>query len=123
MKFAEDSNTLKYYITACEPEYIKVNEKEYKQSLIVSNDVLLPNWAVKNISDLSAELLEPIFELQPELVLIGTGKKHEFLHPKFAAIFAKKHIGLEVMNTASACRTYNLLANDGRSVAAGLICR
>ncbi|OYY84483.1 MAG: hypothetical protein B7Y34_00445, partial [Methylophilales bacterium 16-45-9] len=59
--------------------------------------------------------------LKPELVLLGTGAKHLFLHPKHYQELSASGIALECMTTAAACRTYNILMSEGRNVAAALI--
>ncbi|MBU3735478.1 MAG: hypothetical protein FGM62_00730, partial [Methylobacterium sp.] len=59
--------------------------------------------------------------LAPELVLLGTGLRHCFAHPRLSRALSEAGIGLECMDTAAACRTYNILMSEGRHVAAALI--
>ena len=66
---------------------------------------------------------ERIIALKPEVVLLGTGKTHRFLHPKTSTLLTAQGIYLECMSTAAACRTYNILMSEGRKVAAALLLR
>ena len=59
--------------------------------------------------------------LDPEVVLLGTGSRQRFPHPRLSRPLADARIGLEVMSTAAACRTYNILMAEGRKVAAALL--
>ncbi|MCF6339087.1 MAG: Mth938-like domain-containing protein [Gammaproteobacteria bacterium] len=90
-------------------------------SFIVSPRHLLRDWPPASISDLQAEHFEAIIELQPELVLLGTGTQLTFPPPQLLAALHRQRVGVEVMDTAAACRTYNILMAEGRFVVAGLI--
>ena len=90
-------------------------------SLIVSPRHLLRDWAPVNIEDLLADHLTAIIELQPELVLLGTGPQLKFPAHSILAEIHQQRIGIEIMDTAAACRTYNILMAEGRFVVAGLI--
>jgi uncharacterized protein len=84
-------------------------------------DELTPDWTTGGFADLSENHFSELIKLEPEVVLLGTGKTHQFLHPKIAQSLTKKNIPLECMTTAAACRTYNILMSEGRKVAAALI--
>ncbi len=90
-------------------------------SFIVSPRHLLRHWPPASISDLQAEHFEAIIELQPELVLLGTGTQLTFPPPQLLATLHRQRIGVEIMDTAAACRTYNILMAEGRFVVAGLM--
>jgi uncharacterized protein len=90
-------------------------------SFVLSPKHLLRDWTPTSIDDLQAEHLDPIIELQPELVLLGTGTRLTFPAPQLLASLHRQRIGVEVMDTAAACRTYNILMGEGRFVVAGLI--
>ncbi len=90
-------------------------------SFIVSPRHLLRDWAPTHIDNLQAEHLNAILELQPELVLLGTGARLTFPAPQLLASLHRQRIGVEVMDTAAACRTYNILMGEGRFVVAGLM--
>ncbi|MDP2247911.1 MAG: Mth938-like domain-containing protein, partial [Nitrosomonadales bacterium] len=76
-----------------------------------------------DFESLTVEHFEKIAELKPEVVLLGTGNKHRFIHPRLTAPLTALGISVECMDTAAACRTYNILMAEGRHVAAALINR
>ncbi len=114
---AENNNL----ITAYGKDYIEINKQRYAQNLIVMPDALTLDWQVATLSDLTNEHFKQIADLEPEVVLLGTGATHLFLHPKHFQPLTDKGIALECMTTAAACRTYNILMSEGRSVAAALL--
>jgi uncharacterized protein len=73
------------------------------------------------VEDINEENLQALFELQPEVVLIGTGNTQVFLPPATQVHFFRRGIGFEVMTTDAACRTFNVLISEGRQVVAALI--
>jgi uncharacterized protein len=114
---AENNNL----ITAYSAEYIEVNRQRYTQNLIVMPESLIHDWAATGFTDLSNAHFKQIADLKPEVVLLGTGATHLFLHPKHYQCLTDSGIALECMTTAAACRTYNILMSEGRNVAAALI--
>lgn len=78
-------------------------------------------WPVSGFAGLSAASLEAVCALKPALVLIGTGSRQHFPAPAVLRPLIEARIGFEIMDTGSACRTYNLLAGEGRRVAAALL--
>ena len=90
-------------------------------SFVVSPRHLLRNWAPSVIDELQAEHIEAIIELQPELVILGTGPQLTFPKQHILAGLHSARIGVEIMDTAAACRTYNILMTEGRFVVAGLL--
>ncbi len=114
---AENNNL----ITACDIDFIEVNKQRYTQTLIVMPQSLIQDWQVFSFGDLSNEHFRQIADLNPEVVLLGTGATHLFLHPKHYQLLTEKGIALECMSTAAACRTYNILMSEGRNVAAALL--
>lgn len=101
---------------------VRVRNLEYTSSLIVTPEQVV-SWPITNISALNSDAFSGLFELdyQPELVILGTGESLIFPQPEQTSVLIKRAIGLEVMDTAAACRTYNILADDGRKVVALLI--
>ena len=90
-------------------------------SFIISPRHLIQDWPPISIEALLPEHLLPLIELQPEVVIIGTGQKLQFPESKVLAQFHNQQLGVEIMDTAAACRTYNILMMEGRFVVAGLI--
>jgi uncharacterized protein len=100
--------------------YVLVNGARHAASLIVLPERLVP-WPVRAFEDLAAEHFAQIAALAPEIVLLGTGSRLRFPHPRLAAALARARIGLEVMDVQAACRTYNILMAEERAVAAALV--
>ena len=99
----------------------RVGNKIYRDSIVISSTDVLPEWTPQNTDELSAEHFETIFGQEPELVLIGTGKKQIFLSPELLAEFYQRGVGVECMNTMAACRTFNVLVSEDRRVTAALM--
>lgn len=113
-----------HLITGYADDYIAINQQRYSHSLIVTPDTLITDWTAGRIltfDSLTEMDFEKIAVMKPEVVLLGTGKTHRFLHPKISVLLTQQNISLECMTTAAACRTYNILMSEGRNVAAALI--
>jgi uncharacterized protein len=93
----------------------------YPSAIILSAREIIPDWPVKSVDDIELPQLEKILELSPEVVLIGTGKRQTFLPPKALMFFYERNVGIEVMTTSAACRTFNVLVSESRNVVAALI--
>jgi len=110
-----------YLITAYSESFIEVNKHRHAGSLITMPQELILDWDLKNFTELTEQHLSKIAEFNSEVVLLGTGEKHKFLHPKTYQALTIKGIPIECMTTAAACRTYNILMSEGRNVLAALI--
>jgi uncharacterized protein len=97
---------------------IRVNDDDYNNSIALTPDELLGEWVDKPVGDLVAGDFSSVFDTGPEIVLLGTGPTNVFPPRELTFAFARKGIGFEVMDTAAAARTFNVLANEGRKVAA-----
>ena len=100
---------------------IQVNHRRFEQSIIVLPNEVITDWKVGEFDALTTENFEGLLTIKPEVVLLGTGATHLFLHPKHYQNLTDIGIALECMTTAAACRTYNILMSEGRNVAAALI--
>lgn len=120
MQLNEDSHPGKYKIKSYEPGQIRINDETYTHSLIVSTDELITNWRPEQFNDLKESDFDPILSLKPEVIIIGTGKKLTFIDQKLQFAIQSKKVGLEVMSTESACRTFNVLISEFRQVVAAL---
>lgn len=116
-----DDNQAKYQIRSYQPGAITVNDKILSTSVIVTPDVLIEAWGPENLTDITADTLQPIIKLKPDVLLIGTGPTQAFLSPEIYGALINAGIGVEVMNTSAACRTYNALTSENRNVAAALL--
>jgi uncharacterized protein len=101
--------------------YVEVNAKRYTSSLVVSAARIVVDWPATSVDALSADHLAAILELKPEIAIIGTGAAFRFPEPSRLAPLHQARIGVEVMDTPAACRTYNILLGEGRAVVAALI--
>ena len=110
-----------YLITAHGAGFVEINKQQYAHNLIVMADTLILDWQATDFASLSAVHFDVLIELKPEVVLLGTGEKHQFLHPVIYQKLTMQGIPLECMTTAAACRTYNILMSEGRNVTAALL--
>lgn len=101
--------------------YVMVNQTRHQHSLIVLPDHVIENWPPQTFEQLAVEHFEHLLPLQPEMVLLGTGATLRFPHPSLTKTLLAARIGVEVMDTGAACRTYNILTGEGRRVAAALL--
>jgi uncharacterized protein len=101
--------------------YVIVNQTRYENSLVIMPDRIIENWQAQTFQQLTAEHFELLFPFQPEIVLLGTGTTLCFPCPSITKELTALKIGVEVMDTNAACRTYNILMTEGRNVAAALI--
>lgn len=121
MQFAEDAKQCPYLIRKLSPEGILVNDQLLNNSFWMSRDKGPTRWQADSLTTLSKETLEPIRQIKPEVVLIGTGAQHQLpTHPIYA-LMAEIGLPCEFMSTPAACRTYNLLANDYRQVVLAIL--
>lgn len=121
MKFSPDSTGDAYAIRAYGRGYILVNDQRIQQSVIVTPSRLITDWPPQRFADLQAGHLELLLELEPEIVLLGAGARQHFPHPRLTQPLLSRGIGVEAMDTAAACRTYNFIVAEGRRVAAALL--
>lgn len=99
---------------------IRVNDEEHPASIALTPEKLLGPWTDKPVAELAEEDFAEILGTAPEIVLLGTGASNVFPPRELTFAFARKGIGFEVMDTAAAARTFNVLANEARKVAAVL---
>ena len=109
------------FVRSVDASGIRIGEAVYTTSIILTPDQVLENWAPADMASLTHKHLESLFSLRPEVALLGTGPQQAFLPRELAIRVIERGIGLEVMTTDAACRTYNVLASDGRRVVAGLL--
>jgi uncharacterized protein len=107
-------------VRAWEAGAVRVGEEWIRGHLIVSARELLRGWAVSDPAALELTDLEPAFELEPEIIVLGTGPSLVLPLADLMAELAQRRIGLEIMDTPAACRTYNVLVHERRSVVAAL---
>ena len=121
VKFERDSPDGRNTFTGYGAGYVEVNGKRYTSSLVVSGDRLVIDWPASSVDALGADHLAAILELKPEIAILGTGATFRFPEPARLGPLHNARVGLEVMDTQAACRTYNILLAEGRGVVAALI--
>ena len=121
MKIERDPADGRNTFTGYGAGYVEVNGKRYSSSLVVSGERLVIDWPATSVDSLAADHLAAILELKPEIAILGTGATFRFPDPARLAALHQARIGVEVMDTPAACRTYNILLAEGRGVVAALI--
>jgi uncharacterized protein len=107
--------------TAYGEGYVAVNHEKYEKNLIVLPDAIFPEWTEAAVATLTEADMARLLGLGTEIVLLGTGNRLRFPPGPLMRPFAPSGIGLEIMDLQAACRTYNILAAEGRKVAAALL--
>jgi uncharacterized protein len=107
-------------ITGYGDDYVLVNGARRDTSIIVTPEEVRP-WNATSFDALSAEDFTPFTQLGVEIVLLGTGSRQRFPHPRLTSSLAQARVGLEVMDVKAACRTYNILVAEARKVALALL--
>lgn len=107
--------------TAYGEGYVTVNQDKHHKNLILLPDTIIPEWTEATFDTLTSADMEKLLELGTEIVLLGTGQRLRFPPGALIRPFAPAGIGLEIMDLQAACRTYNILAAEGRKVAAALL--
>lgn len=119
MKFSEDKNG-GLLISSCRPGEIVVAGETWHESILIHTRKCIA-WDIGSITDLGAHHLPDIIAFEPDILLLGTGQQQQFPDIQSYAELLACHIGVEIMDSAAAARTYNVLASEGRKVMAGII--
>lgn len=107
-------------VSAWEPDAVRVGEAWLRGHLILSAQEILLDWDVTSPEALSAQDLQPAINLNPKIVLLGTGSRLALPNIDLMTVLAAQGVGLEIMDTPAACRTYNVLVHEDRDVVAAL---
>jgi uncharacterized protein len=108
-------------VTAYDDDGVEFNAIRYTGSLLVLPEVAPVDWPVGSFDALNEEHFAHIASFAPDVVILGTGRRQRFVHPKLTAALTSRRIGIECMDNQAACRTYNILMTEGRKVALALI--
>ena len=103
------------------PDGVIVNGVEHRSSVLVPASGGVVAWPVDDFAALTEAHFEAVAALAPELVIFGSGPRIRFPHPSLLRPLISRRIGIETMDTAAACRTYNVLLAEGRAVVAALL--
>ena len=107
-------------VTGSGPGWVRVGAREYRTSLVLTADTI-SDWAPAGFDALAEDDFARLLGLEPDVVVLGTGASIRFPHPRLTRALTEARVGIEVMDTAAACRTFNVLAAEGRRVVAALI--
>ncbi|MGD2073850.1 MAG: Mth938-like domain-containing protein [Gammaproteobacteria bacterium] len=121
MHFVQEDCTSELRVSAYDEGVVTIGETRYRESLILTRERLIPDWRPQRPGDLRAADLDVVREVGPEILLLGTGSAIHFPSPAVTAGLLEAGIGVEVMDTAAACRTYNILLSEERDVVAALL--
>jgi uncharacterized protein len=121
MKFQPDTLAGTNVVTRQEAGRVWVGGTAFTHSLLVPWTGAVADWGAAGFDALSAAHFERIAALAPEVVIFGSGPRLRFPPPAWLQALYAQRIGVETMDTAAACRTYNVLASEGRSVVAALL--
>lgn len=111
----------RFSIQAYGAGWVKVNGEKITHSMVLSADGGVVPWHCQRWGDLRADHFERLLPLKPEVVIFGSGERLRFVHPSLHACLMDQRVGVETMDTAAACRTFNILAQEGRRVVVALL--
>jgi uncharacterized protein len=103
------------------PDGVIVNGVEHRRSVLVPWQGAVTQWPVTSIEDLTEAHFGALAAMAPELIVLGSGPRIRFVKPALLRPLMSRRIGIETMDTAAACRTYNVLLAEGRNVLAALL--
>ena len=121
MEITRDPSSAEYQIRSCSADGVRVNDLLLRESFLLLPDLAPRPWPVQDLGALTLDSLAEALAAEPELIVFGSGARLCFPPAEVQGRLLERGIGVETMTTAAACRTYNLLAHDGRRAAAGLI--
>ncbi|MBK7542161.1 MAG: Mth938-like domain-containing protein [Candidatus Competibacteraceae bacterium] len=110
-----------HFIKSYGPGWVKINETEIRHSVVVTAEQLIADWPPQTFADLEEAHFAAVARLEPEIVIVGTGARQHFPPPPQLRPLLARGIGVEIMDTAAACRTYNVIMLEGRRIAAALL--
>ncbi len=102
-------------------DYVRLGVVVYRENIVVTPQQIVTGWCPGGFDALSDEDLAAVAALRPEIVLLGTGARQRFPSPHLSRVLAEARIGLDVMDTPAACRTFNILAAEERKVAVAIL--
>lgn len=108
-------------IKRCRNGTITINEQTFSRSLVVTPQRIVDEWGPKTVEALTADDLDSVAQLDVELVILGTGARQVFPPADILMPLVHASLGYEIMDSGAAARTYNLLASEGRNVAAAIL--
>jgi uncharacterized protein len=121
MKLHATSTQQYQTVTGYEADSVDINAVRFAHSLLVLPEVAPLAWPITSFETLSVADFALIEAQTPDVVILGTGSRQRFVHPRLLTSLTARRIGVECMDNQAACRTYNILMAEGRKVALALI--
>ncbi len=121
MHFVQEDFSSALLIHGYDNGEIRVGGQTYRRSVILTHEQVIDDWRPQHKDELEAGDFELIRSLDTEILLLGTGPVLSFPSPALTAPLLEAGIGVEIMDTAAACRTFNVLLSEGRPVVAALL--
>jgi len=121
MKLHPNSTQQYQTVTGYDHTGVEINAKHYDYSLLVLPEMAPQAWPVARFDDLTEAHFAQILADSPDVVILGTGARQRFVHPRLTTALTMRRIGVECMDSQAACRTYNILMGEGRKVTLALI--
>jgi uncharacterized protein len=118
MQLTEHRNERELFVRHADSSAVMVVDRKFERSLIVSADRIVENFPARSVTELDAKAIASVLELQPEVVLLGTGARATFPAQAVLGQFLTRGIGLETMDNAAVARTFNVLVGEGRRAVA-----
>jgi uncharacterized protein len=123
VKFTLEAGGPAHLIRGYSDSEVRIGDRSVRGSCIVTADTLITEWEPASFAELQVSHLEPILALAPELIVLATGPGQRFPPAEIRALLGARGIGLEAMALGPACRTFNVLVQEERRVAAALFLR
>lgn len=121
MHFSREDCESELLVRACGEGQITVGQHDYRRSLILTPQQVIPDWRPRHNAEIGVQDFADVLSLQPEIILLGTGTTLHFPTAEVSASILGTGTGFEVMDTAAACRTFNILLSEKRRVIAALL--
>jgi uncharacterized protein len=121
VQLAQENPDFIYVLRGTSAEGVLVNQETLAASFVLTPNQLVQDWRPTSAADLRPEDMDAVLALEPAVVLLGTGPRQRFPAPAVMAALLTRGVGIEVMDSAAAARTFNVLATEGRKVVAAFL--
>jgi uncharacterized protein len=118
MQLTEHRNEQQLFIRRADAESVNVIDRVFRRSIVMNATQLIDDFAPRSVDEIDPAAVARIVDLQPDVVLLGTGARARFPAPVLQAAFLQRGIGVEAMDNAAAARTFNVLIGEGRNAVA-----
>lgn len=121
MQLFQENPEFSYVLRGAGPDGVRVNQQLLTRSFVLAPFQLVEDWRPASVDELTPDDLQAVLELKPSVVILGTGLRQRFPSPAVMATVLQRGFGMEVMDSAAAARTFNVLATEGRAVVAAFL--